>query len=140
MASEKYVIDGYYDFDITVDGARPSSAGSSGLHLQFTHDEVMEMGEYFHEEDPYELDYDRNFGIKEKLEGILLESIIAELEEEWEQENGNSEDVYDEEEERPDFEEWAYERMCDMYFTWDQRFKEDCIDYYLEHSDDLDEQ
>lgn len=59
MSSEKYVIDGYYDFDITADGARPSSVGSSGLHLQFTHDEVMKMGEYFHEEDPYELDFSK---------------------------------------------------------------------------------
>ena len=143
MSSEKYVIDGYYNFDITADGARPSSAGSSGLHLQFTHDEVMEMGEYFHEEDPYELDYDRNFGIKSKLEEILLESIVAELEEEWEQENGYSgeeDDEDDEEEERPDFEEWAYERMGDMYFTWDHQFKEDCIEYYLAHNGDSDEQ
>ena len=151
MSIENYVIDGYYDFDITADGARPSSAGSSGLHLQFTHDEVMEMGEYFHEEDPYELDYDRNFGIKEKLEEILLDSIVEELEEEWEQENGycgdeveeddevdeDEEDDDDgEEEERPDFEEWAYERMADMYFTWDHQFKEDCIEYYLAHKDD----
>ena len=138
MASEKYVIDGYYDFDIAVDGPRPGSAGSSGLHLQFTHDEVMEMGEYFHEENPYELEYERNCGIKDKLDEMLRDSIIAELEEEWENEHENSEDG--EEEEKPDFEDWAYERMCDMYHTWDQRFKEDCIDYYLEHSDDADEQ
>lgn len=138
MSSEKYVIDGYYDFDIAVDGPRPGSAGSSGLHLQFTHDEVMEMGEYFHEENPYELEYERNFGIKDKLDEMLRDSIIAELEEEWENEHENSEDG--EEEEKPDFEDWAYERMCDMYHTWDQRFKEDCIDYYLEHSDDADEQ
>ena len=107
MSSEKYVIDGYYDFDITADGARPSSAGSSGILLQFTHDKVMKMGEYFHKEDPYEIDYDINFGIKAKLEEILLESIVAELEEEWEQENGYSgdeDDEDDEEEERPDFE------------------------------------
>jgi hypothetical protein len=106
MSSEKYVIDGYYDFDINADGARPSSAGSSGLHLQFTHDEVMEMGEYFHEEDPYELDYDRNFGIKSKLEEILLESIVSELEEEWEQEHENTED---------DEEEYEYEAPEDDY-------------------------
>ena len=137
MSSEKYVIDGYYDFDITADGARPSCAGSSGLHLQFTHDKVMEMGEYFHEENPYEIDYDINFGIKSRLEEILLESIVAELEEEWELEYENSEDEDVETEEKPDFEEWAYERMGDMYFTWDYKFKEDCIEYYLAHTEQL---
>lgn len=133
MSSEKYVIDDYYDFDITADGARPSSAGSSGLHLQFTHDEVMKMGEYFHEEDPYELDFFQNFGIKDMLDEMLRDSIIAELEEEWEQDHENCDD--DGEEEKPDFEEWAYERMCDMYFTWDQKFKDDCVEYYLAHSE-----
>ena len=37
MASKKYVIDAYYDFDITADGPRPGNAGSSGVHLQFDH-------------------------------------------------------------------------------------------------------
>ena len=33
MAGKKYVIDAYYDFDITADGPRPGNAGSSGVHL-----------------------------------------------------------------------------------------------------------
>lgn len=66
------------------------------------------------------------------LDEMLRDSIIAELEEEWEQDHENCDD--DGEEEKPDFEEWAYERMCDMYFTWDQKFKDDCVEYYLAHS------
>ena len=134
MAGKKYVIDAYYDFDITADGPRPGNAGSSGVHLQFDHDDVMAMGEYFYNEDPYEMDFYHNFGIKDKLDDILRESIVAELEEEWENEHENSEDGEDEE--RPDFEDWACDRMCDMYFTWDQNFKDDCIDYYLLHKDE----
>ena len=46
----QYVIDGYCDFDTVADGARPSSSRNSGIHLQFDHDDVMEMGKYFYEE------------------------------------------------------------------------------------------
>ena len=28
------------------------------------------------------------------------------------------------------------ERMEDMYFTWDENFKRDCVDYYLSHNTD----
>ena len=132
MDKKKYVIDRHYDFDLVADGARPHGAGSSGLHLQFEHDEVMEMGEYFHEEDPYELDYDHNFGIKDRIDEILLEDTIEELKEEWEKEKSNYSDEEFEDEE-PDFEEMAYDRMCDLYYTWDEQFKQDCIEYYLEH-------
>lgn len=56
MAKKKhekdYVIDGYYEFGTAADGARPSSCGKNGLHLQYLHDDVMEMGEYFYNEDP----------------------------------------------------------------------------------------
>ena len=51
-----------------------------------------------HEENPYELEYERNFGIKDRLDEMLRDSIIAELEEEWEQEHENSEDDEDEDE------------------------------------------
>jgi hypothetical protein len=140
-AKKKYVIDAYYSFDLVADGARPSCAGSEGLHLQLGHDDVMAMGEYFQEEDPCEMDYDRNFGIKDKLDAILLEETIAELREEWEEERAaefddecdeNSEEEIDDDE--PDFEDMAYDRMCDMYYTWDEQLKEDCVEYFLAHS------
>ena len=136
-AKEKYVIDAFYSFDLVVDGPRPGSAGSEGLHLQLDHDDVMIMGKYFHEEDPYEMDYDSNFGIKDKLDAILLEETIAELKEEWEKEKSTkSEDEFDEDcdDEEPDFEDMAYERMCDLYYTWDEQLKQDCIDYFFAHS------
>lgn len=132
MESKKYVINSHYDFGLVADGPRPHDTGETGILLQFEHDEVMEMGEYFHEEDPYEIDYDYNFGIKDKLDGILIEATIEELREEWEEEKESySEEEFDDEE--PDFEEMAYERIGDMYYTWDERFKQDCISYYLTH-------
>lgn len=135
-AKEKYVIDAYYSFDLVADGPRPGSAGSEGLHLQFGHDDVMAMGEYFQEEDPCEIDYDRNFGIKDKLDAILLEDTIAELKEEWEEERSTaSDDEFEDEcDEEPDFEDMAYDRMSEMYYTWDEQLKQDCIDYFLAHS------
>lgn len=136
-AKKKYVIDAYYSFDLVADGTRPSCAGSEGLHLQLDHDDVMAMGEYFQEEDPCEMDYDRNFGIKDKLDAILLEETIAELREEWEEERATEcEDECDEDgdNEEPDFEDMAYDRMSEMYYTWDEQLKQDCIDYFLAHS------
>jgi hypothetical protein len=136
-AKKKYVIDAYYSFDLVADGTRPSCAGSEGLHLQLDHDDVMAMGEYFQEEDPCEMDYDRNFGIKDKLDAILLEETIAELREEWEEERATEcEDECDEDgdNEEPDFEDMAYDRMSEMYYTWDEQLKQDCIDYFQAHS------
>lgn len=166
MSENKYVIDGYYDFGTVTDGARPTASGDTGIHLRFEHDDVMEMGKYFYEEDPKEMDYDYNFGIKEILDNILVDKLVAELEKEWEEEqNGSGEDdddewldeeddeelekddaekddeedeeLDDEEDEGvPDFYEMAYEMMEDMYHKWDKQFKKDCIDYYLAHKDD----
>ena len=127
----KYVINKRYSFDLVADGARPSSAGSNGILLKFKHDEVMEMGEYFHTEDPYEVDVDYNFGIKEKLDEILADALATELEEEWEAEYGDDPD-----EEKPDFYDQAYERMGEMYHCWDEEFKTDCVNYYLKHRDE----
>ena len=131
MSKKEYPIDGYYDFGTMADGPRPSACGEFGIYLQYDHDDVMDMGEYFYEEDPYEMDVERNFGIKGELDEILAESMAAELEEEWEK---NHEDEPDEE--HPDFYEMAYERMGEMYHCWDDQFKQDCIDYYLAHKDE----
>jgi len=142
-----YVIDGYYDFGTVADGARPSSCGGNGLHLQYEHDDVMEMGEYFYEEDPYEVDIDRNFGLKEELDSLLAESMIEgyrseweeeqeKLEQEWNEEHSEDSDDEFEREEEPDFEMMAYECMGEMYHCWDEQFKQDCIDYYLAHKND----
>lgn len=158
MSEKKYVIDSYYDFDTVADGPRPSSSGSSGIHLRLEHDEVMEMGEYFYKEDPSEMDYDYNFGIKDILDEILADRLAAELEEEWEREHMNQDDDEededfdeddefedededddfdeDEEDEEPDFYEMAYDQMGEMYHVWDEKLKQDCIDYYLAHKDD----
>ena len=131
MSKKEYPIDGYYVFGTMADGPRPSACGESRIHLQYDYDDVMYMGEYFYEEDPYEMDVERNFGIKEELDEILAESMAAELEEEW---ANNHEDEPDEE--RLDFYEMAYERMGEMYHCWDDQFKQDCIDYYLAHKDE----
>lgn len=148
----RYVIDGYYDFGTVADGVRPSACGENGLHLQYEHDEVMEMGEFFYEEDPCEIDIDYNFGIKDELDSILLDSIIEDLRAEWEKEQEeqerserewyekNREDCDEgfefERDEEPDFEMLAYDSISMMYHCWDEQFKQDCIDYYLAHKED----
>ena len=126
----KYVIDKDYCFDLIADGARPSSAGSNSIHLQFEHGDVMEMGEYFYQENPYEIDFDYNFGIKDKLDEILLEDMIEEVKEEWEEEYADDPDKGE-----PDFYDLALYRIADTYHCWDEEFKQDCIDYYLSHKD-----
>lgn len=142
-----YIIDGYYDFGVSADGPRPSACGGSGIYLRFEHNEVMEMGEYFNDENPSEVDFDYNFGIKEMLDEALADRMASRyekewneeqdiLEQEWKEEHGEDSDEEFEREEEPDFYEMAYERMGDMYHTWDEQFKKDCIAYYLAHKDD----
>lgn len=93
-----------------------------------------------------EVDFDQNFGIKEKLDSFLAESMMEALSAKWEEEqeqletewyevNGEDCDEEFEREEKPDFEMMAYECMDEMYHCWDTQFKQDCIDYYLAHKD-----
>lgn len=150
FCKQHYVIDDYYDFDMYFDGARPSSCGKSGLHVQLGKEDAMEMGKYFYIEDPCEMDIENDFGFREELDTLVVESMVAEderewkeeqakLEAEWKEKHGEDSDEEFEGDYAPDFEAKAYERLVDMYYCWDDQLKNDCIDYYLAHKDEYED-
>ncbi len=99
-----YVIDGNYWFSAVADGPRQSSCGGANLHIQLDHNMAMEMGKYFCEENPCEVDYDKNFGIKDCLDSELFS-------------NPEYEDV----------------EIGDLFFCWNSELVDECKDYYLSH-------
>jgi len=147
MEHKEYVIDKYYDFGTVGDGARPTSGPGAGIHCRFDHETVMEMAEYFLKETPTMMDFDHNWGLKEKLDQQLAESTAERLFEEWQEERELHLEEYDEDDEEyddeyaedrtvEDFYDSAWAAIGDYYIEWDEELIKDCIDYYQQHKDD----
>lgn len=135
-AERGYVIDGTYSFNTTCYGPRPTGGEDAGIRIKLEHDAVMEMGRYFHEEDPFVIEYEDDYGIKEQIDLELAEEIKVGLEEEWkEEQKALAEEGEECEADMPDFEAETYSVMEDYEVQWDSDFKKDCIEYYLAHKE-----
>ena len=106
MLDKKYVIEGDYHFEVISDGARPASCDTQTIHLALTHDEVMDMGKYFIDHEPSEVEDGHDFGLKDRLDNMLVESIVDEIREEMEEEQMDSDDEDDARDDPEDDDAW----------------------------------
>lgn len=104
MTKAKYAIRKMYDFSGMCDGARPSSASGTAMQVKLTHEEAIELGEFFYDEDPSELD-DCGFGAGYK----------EALDERYARRHG-------------------WNALDDVIFYWSDDLKEDCIAYFKAHT------
>lgn len=106
--SKKYAIYRMYYFETTCDDSPSGAYGpSESILVKLTHEEAMEMGEWFEEERPYLIDYDSYMDYVDRVRAKMVR-----------------EDGYSEEE------SWEFQVI------WNEELIDDCIDYYLSHKDD----
>lgn len=108
MSKKKYAIYGMYTFETTCDDSPRGAYGPlESILVKLTHDEAMQMGEWFEEERPYLMDYDSSMDYIDRVRKKMVR-----------------EDGYSEEE------SWEFQVI------WSEDLINDCIDYYDEHCDD----
>ena len=107
MSNEKYAINDMYSFETTCDDSpRGADGPTDSILVQLTHEEAMQMGEWFKEERPYLMDYDSSMDYIDQVRNKMV-----------------LEDGYSEEE------SWQFQVI------WSEDLIDDCIDYYDEHCD-----
>lgn len=108
------------------------------LHVQCDHEEAMDYGKYFLENDSEEIE--ERFKIKDRLDEVLATGFAQSLFQEWENEHEEEaeEDEDEEQEEKTveDFYDAGWETVSCLYYyyTWSQEFIKDCKEYYLKNA------
>ena len=108
------------------------------LHVQCDHEEAMDYGKYFLENDSEEIE--ERFKIKDRLDEVLAtgfaQSLFQEWENEYEEEAEEEEDEEQEEKTVEDFYDAGWETVSCLYYyyTWSQEFIKDCKEYYLKNA------
>ena len=108
------------------------------LHVQCDHEEAMDYGKYFLENDSEEIE--ERFKIKDRLDEVLATGFAQSLFQEWENEHEEEaeEDEDEEQEEKTveDFYDAGWETVSCLYYyyTWSQEFIKDRKEYYLKNA------
>lgn len=108
------------------------------LHVQCDHEEAMDYGKYFLENDSEEIE--ERFKIKDQLDEVLATGFAQSLFQEWENEHEEEAEEEDDEEQEEktveDFYDAGWETVSCLYYyyTWSQEFIKDCKEYYLKNA------
>ena len=108
------------------------------LHVQCDHEEAMDYGKYFLENDSEEIE--ERFKIKDRLDEVLATGFAQSLFQAWENEHEEeAEEEEDEEQEEKTVEDfydagWETVSCLYYYYTWSQEFIKDCKEYYLKNA------
>ncbi len=146
MESIDFVIDKDYWF-----GTNEGEKDGPLLHLSLVHDQVMEMGKFFLDNNPYEMELGKDFGLKDVLDNSMARHYAQYLFENYEEDDDDEydeedeyyeddeyddefEDENEEEEEQltvEDFYDKAWDMLAEIYYyCWPDDLKNDCIEYY----------
>lgn len=116
------------------------------LHVQCNHEDAMEYGKYFSENDPEEIEeIDVRFKIKDQLDELLATGFAQNHFQEWENDHEDEEEERDEEDEEKeetedktveDFYDAGWETVSNLYYyySWSPEFIKDCKEYYLKNT------
>ena len=106
------------------------------LHVQCDHEEAMDYGKYFLENDSEEIE--ERFKIKDRLDEVLATGFAQSLFQEWANEHEEEAEEEEEQEEKTveDFYDAGWETVSCLYYyyTWSQEFIKDCKEYYLKNA------